>query len=71
MYYVIELTCIGPKILETFKSKELAAQYTIALHKNYPDKHYQIAKAELDMDGIEWTYLNGYSGESCTPCFFH
>lgn len=35
------------------KSKELAAQYTIALHKNYPDKHYQIAKAELDMDGIE------------------
>lgn len=53
MYYVIELTCIGPKIKEVFKSKELAAQYTIALHKNYPDKHYQIAKAELDMDGIE------------------
>ena len=51
--YVIELTCIGPKIKEVFKSKELAAQYTIALHKNYPDKHYQIAKAELDMDGIE------------------
>ena len=44
---------IGPKIKEVFKSKELAAQYTIALHKNYPDKHYQIAKAELDMDGIE------------------
>lgn len=39
MYYVIELTCIGPKIKEVFKSKELAAQYTIALHKNYPDKH--------------------------------
>lgn len=53
--YVIELTCIGPKIKEVFKSKELAAQYTIALHKNYPDKHYQIAKAELDMDGIEQT----------------
>lgn len=49
MYYVIELTCIGPKIKEVFKSKELAVQYTIALHKNYPDKHYQIAKAELDM----------------------
>lgn len=53
MYYVIELTCIGPKILETFKSKELAAQYTIALHKNYLNKHYQIAKVELDIDGIE------------------
>lgn len=53
MYYVIELTCIGPKILETFKSKDLAAQYTIALHKNYPDRHYQIAKAELDIDSIE------------------
>lgn len=51
MYYVIELTCIGPKILETFKSKELAAQYTTALYKNYPDRHYQIAKAELDMAG--------------------
>lgn len=58
MYYVIELTCIGPKILETFKSKELAAQYTIALHKNYPDRHYQITKVELDlqnMDDIEQT----------------
>lgn len=55
MYYVIELTCIGPKIKEVFKSKDLAAQYTIALHKNYPDRHYQIAKAELDMDGIEQT----------------
>lgn len=31
MYYVIELTCIGPKIKEVFKSRELAAQYTIAL----------------------------------------
>lgn len=49
MYYVIELTCIGPKIKEVFKSKELAVQYTIALHKNYPDKRYQIAKAELDI----------------------
>lgn len=49
MYYVIELTCIDPKIKEVFKSKELAAQYTIALHKNYPDRHYQIAKAELDV----------------------
>lgn len=49
MYYVIELTCIDPKIKEVFKSKELAVQYTIALHKNYPDKHYQIAKAELDV----------------------
>lgn len=29
MYYVIELTCIGPKIKEVFKSKELAAQYTM------------------------------------------
>ena len=53
MYYVIKLTCIGPKILETFKSKDLAAQYTIASHKNYPNRHYQIAKAELDMDSIE------------------
>lgn len=33
MYYVIELTCIGPKIKEVFKSKELAAQYTIALQQ--------------------------------------
>ena len=53
MYCVIEVTCIGPTSRGVFKSKELAAQYTIALHKNYPDKHYQIAKAELDMDGIE------------------
>lgn len=53
MYYVIELTCIGPKIKEVFKSNELAVQYTVALHNNYPDKHYQIAKAELDMGGIE------------------
>lgn len=55
MYYVIELTCIGPKIKETFKSRELAVQYTTALHGNYPDKHYQIAKAELDTDNIEQT----------------
>ena len=53
MYYVIDLTCIGPNIKEVFKSTELAAHYTISLQKNYPDKHYQIAKAELDMDGIE------------------
>lgn len=53
MYYVIELTCIGPQIKEVFKSKELAVQYTIALLNNYPDRHYQIAKAELDTDDIE------------------
>lgn len=46
MYYVIELTCIGPKIKETFKSRELAVQYTTALHGNYPDKHYQYGKVQ-------------------------
>lgn len=55
MYYVIELTCIGPQIRETFKSRELAVQYTTALHENYSSRHYQIAKAELDTDNIEQT----------------
>lgn len=55
MYYVIELTCIGPRIKETFKSRELAVQYTTALHENYPDEHYQITKVELDTDNIEQT----------------
>lgn len=55
MYYVIELTFIGPEIKETFKNKELAMQYTTALHENYPDKHYQITKVELDTDNIEQT----------------
>lgn len=55
MHYVIELTCIGPTIKEVFKSKELAVQYTTALHGNYPDKHYQITKVELDTDNIEQT----------------
>lgn len=55
MYYVIELTCIGPTIKEVFKSKELAVQYTTALHGNYPDKHYQITKVELSTDNIEQT----------------
>lgn len=61
MYYVvapvifegIELTCIGPRIKETFKSRELAVQYTTALHENYPSNHYQITKVELDTDNIE------------------
>lgn len=59
MYYVIELTCIGPTIKEVFKSKELAVQYTTALHGNYPDKHYQITKVEprygqhrVDLTGV-------------------
>lgn len=38
---------------EVFKSKELAVQYITALHGNYPDKHYQITKVELDTDNIE------------------
>ena len=53
MYYVIELTCIGPKIKETFKSRELAVQYTTVLHENYPSERYQITKVELDTDNIE------------------
>lgn len=53
MYYVIELTCIGPDIKETFERRELAVQYTTALHENRPDKHYQITKVELDTDNIE------------------
>lgn len=53
MYYVIELTCIGPRIKETFKSRELAVQYTTALHENDPNKHYQITKVELDTGNIE------------------
>lgn len=53
MYYVIEVTCIGPQIRECFKSKELAVQYTTALIKNYSNKHYQIATVELDSKDIE------------------
>lgn len=53
MYYVIELTCIGPRIKETFKSRELAVQYTTALHENCPSKRYQVTKVELDTDNIE------------------
>ena len=53
MYYVIELTCIGPQIRESFKSRELAVRYTTALHENYPNKHYLITVVELDTDSIE------------------
>ncbi len=53
MYYVIELTCIGPQIRECFKSKELAMQYTTALSTNNPSKHYQIAAIDYDTETIQ------------------
>lgn len=52
MYYVIELTCIGPQIRETFKSRELAVQYTTALFESN-GKHYVITSVVSDTKNIE------------------
>lgn len=44
MYYVIELTCIGPQIRETFNKKELALQYVTIMSENYKNRHYTVAE---------------------------
>lgn len=44
MYYVIESTCIGPQIRETFNKKELALQYVTIMSENYKNKHYIVAE---------------------------
>lgn len=49
MCYVIEVTCIGPRIRECFSKKELAVRYVTVLRENYPDKHFQVAVVDLEL----------------------
>ena len=44
MYYVIEITCIGPQVREVFNNKELVLQYVTIMSENNKNKHYVVAE---------------------------
>lgn len=48
MFYVVEMTSIGPIIKECFRNEELAMSYVNALHANDARKRYRVLKTIYD-----------------------